>query len=97
MTLASLQRSRETIVLAHIDAEQRGDWLAALETFHHPRYEITPTGEVFDGDEEVLAFYRESAGAFPEISFQTRGLCSAESAVIHEAVMTAQHRGAWSA
>jgi steroid delta-isomerase-like uncharacterized protein len=95
MTPESLQRSRERIVLAHIDAEQRGDWVGALETFHHPRYEITPTGEVFDGEEEVLGFYRESASAFPEISFQTRALYSAETAVIHEAVMTAQHRGAW--
>jgi|RhiMethySRZTD1v2_1073278.scaffolds.fasta_scaffold77400_1 steroid delta-isomerase-like uncharacterized protein len=92
---AALARERDRIVRAHIEAEQRGDWDAALATFRHPRYEITPTGEFHDGAEAVREFYRESARAFSELSFETRGLYHAGATVVHEVVFTATHTGAW--
>jgi steroid delta-isomerase-like uncharacterized protein len=91
----SLRRAREQVVLDHLAAEQRGDWDAALATFQHPRYELTPTGEVHDGADEVLRFYRESAVAFPKLAFETRGIYQSDTAVIHEAVLEARHAGAW--
>ncbi len=38
-----------------------------LATFNgHPRYEIMPTGQVFDGDDEVMGYYRMTRTAFPD-------------------------------
>jgi steroid delta-isomerase-like uncharacterized protein len=92
---ALLRRERERLVRAHFEAEQRGDWPAALATFHRPRYEITATGEVHDGPEEVSRFYGESAQAFPDLSFETRAIYHADTAVLHEAVFHATHLGSW--
>ncbi len=90
------RRAREEIVRAHVDAEMRGDWAAALATFHRPRYEIVATGEVHEGASAVSAFYAESERAFAELRFETRGLYVAESGeVLHEAVLGAVHAGAW--
>src|SRR6187399_616600 len=60
---SGLARERDRVVRAHIDAEERGDWGAALETFRHPRYEVVPTNEVHDGADAVHDFYQESARA----------------------------------
>lgn len=94
-TDSALARERDRVVRAHIDAEQRGDWNAALETFRRPRYEVTPTDEVHDGADAVNQFYRESADAFGDLSFETRGLYHAGAAVVHEVVFQATHTGAW--
>ena len=90
-----LARERDRIVRTHIEAEQRGDWDAALATFRHPRYEINATGEVRDGAEAVRQFYRESAHAFGNLAFETRGIHHAGAAVVHEVVFSATHTGDW--
>jgi predicted ester cyclase len=90
-----LARERDRVVRAHIDAEQRGDWSAALETFRRPRYELVPTDEVHDGADAVHGFYLESARAFPDLSFETRALYHAGTAVVHEVVFKATQQGAW--
>jgi steroid delta-isomerase-like uncharacterized protein len=92
---STLQRERERVVRAHVDAEQRGDWEAALATFDQPRYEVTATGEVHEGADGVMRFYRESARAFPEMTFETRALYHGEPVVIHEVVLEAVQHGAW--
>jgi hypothetical protein len=39
-----------------------------LATFNgHPHYEIVPTGQVFDGADEVMGYYRTSRAAFPDL------------------------------
>ena len=37
-----------------------------MATFDHPRYEIVPTGDVFDGQEEVERYFETSRAAFPD-------------------------------
>ena len=32
---------------------------AVIATFKHPRYELVPVGEIFDGEAEVRRYYRE--------------------------------------
>jgi predicted ester cyclase len=90
-----LARERDRVVRAHIDAEQRSDWNAALETFRRPRYEVIPTDEVHDGADAVSSFYQESARAFPDLSFETRALYHAGDAVLHEVVFQATQQGGW--
>jgi steroid delta-isomerase-like uncharacterized protein len=91
----TLARERARIVGAHVEAEQRGDWDAALKTFRHPRYEVSATGEIHDGADAVAGFYRESAHAFGDLSFETRGVYHAGDVVVHEVVFRATHAGQW--
>ena len=55
-----LQRARQAILDAHSAAETRHDLDAVIATFHHPRYEIVPTGEVFDGEEAVRRYHGQN-------------------------------------
>jgi limonene-1,2-epoxide hydrolase len=57
--IADLQAHREQLLLAHVEAENNNDVDAVIATFAHPRYELVPTAEIFDGDEEVRRYYRE--------------------------------------
>ena len=60
------QRRLETIS-EHMDTEVTQEFDRTLATFNgHPRYEIMPTGQVFDGDEEVMGYYRMTRTAFPD-------------------------------
>jgi steroid delta-isomerase-like uncharacterized protein len=86
---------RERIVKEHVAAEEAGDWAAALATFGRARYEIMPTGEVYDGAEDVMRLYSETAAAFPRIQFETRAFYAAGEAILHEATFSATHAGTW--
>ena len=61
-------RSRRLEVLEeHFRSEVDHDWDACLATFNgHPRYEIMATGQVYDGDDEVLEYHRNQRIAFPD-------------------------------
>ena len=45
--------TRERIVREHMESENRHEFDVTMATFEHPRYEIVPTGEVYDGADEV--------------------------------------------
>jgi len=55
---AAVRRKREEIVREHMDSENRHEFDATLETFHHPRYELIATGDVYDGPEESATISR---------------------------------------
>ena len=61
-----VRAAREALVREHMESENRHDFDATIDTFAHPRYEIVPTGEVFDGEEEVRGYYEETRTAFPD-------------------------------
>jgi hypothetical protein len=52
-----LRERREQLVREHMESENTHDFDVTLETFEHPRYEIVPTGEVYDGADEVNRYY----------------------------------------
>jgi steroid delta-isomerase-like uncharacterized protein len=62
----SLRKRRERQVLEHMDSENRQEFDDTLETFEHPRYEIIPTGDVYDGAQEVAEYYRSTRTTFPD-------------------------------
>src|SRR5690349_18408511 len=49
--MTDLQQRREAIVREHMDSENVQDFDTTIHTFGHPRYELIPTGDVFDGEE----------------------------------------------
>lgn len=89
----SLRAKREEIVREHMESENRLDFDATLETFEHPRYELIGTGEVFDGAEEVGAYYEETRKAFPDQRNELLELHHADDAVIAEFVLRGTHSG----
>ena len=63
-----LRGAREATVREHMESENRHDFDTTIGTFSHPRYEICATGDVFDGEEEVRAYFAETRRAFPASS-----------------------------
>jgi hypothetical protein len=55
---SGLFQHREAIVAAHMDSEVRHDFEQTITTFSHPRYEVVPTGEVFEGEEALRQLLR---------------------------------------
>jgi steroid delta-isomerase-like uncharacterized protein len=88
-----LREKREAIVREHMESENRHEFDATLETFEHPRYEIVPTGDVFDGPEEVSRYFEETRTAFPDQRNELIALHHADDAVIAEFTLRGTHRG----
>jgi steroid delta-isomerase-like uncharacterized protein len=85
--------AREAIVREHMDSENRHDYDATLATFGHPRYEIVPSGVVYDGEEEVREYFRFTRTAFPDQRNELIALHHADDAVIVEFDLKGTHTG----
>jgi len=88
-----LREARERIVREHMESENRHDFDVTLATFHHPRYEIVPTGDVYDGPEEVARYFAESRAAFPDQRNRLIALHHADDAVVAEFELLGTHEG----
>jgi steroid delta-isomerase-like uncharacterized protein len=88
-----LREKREALVREHMESENRHEFEATLETFEHPRYEIVPTGDVFDGPEEVSRYFAETRAAFPDQRNELIALHHADDAVIAEFTLRGTHEG----
>ncbi|OBG40399.1 hypothetical protein A5673_10765 [Mycobacterium sp. E3198] len=85
----ALRRTREELVLRHVAAENARDLEAAMATFTHPRYEIIPTGMVFDGDEAVRAMLMQQWADLPMLQYSAEALYHGEDGLIVETRTTA--------
>lgn len=92
-TQASLRARREAVVREHMESENRHDFDATIATFAHPRYEIVPTGDVFDGEEAVRGYFAASRGAFPDQRNELKAMHHADDAVITEFDLLGTHLG----
>jgi steroid delta-isomerase-like uncharacterized protein len=90
---AELRATRERIVLEHMESENRHEFDVTMGTFHHPRYEIVSTGDVYDGEQEVAAYFAESRAAFPDQRNELIELHHADDAVIVEFWLRGTHEG----
>ena len=88
-----LRDRREAIVREHMESENRHEFDVTLDTFEHPRYEIIPTGEVYDGREEVSGYYQTTRAAFPDQRNELIALYHADNAVIVEFWLRGTHEG----
>jgi predicted ester cyclase len=96
MTAADHQGLRERrleTVRRHMASENELDFASTLATFDHPRYELVATGQVFDGPEEVSAYYRSSRAAFPDQRNDNVVLTYAEDTVVAEFDLSGTHLG----
>src|SRR5688572_27271655 len=63
---ADLRQTRERIVREHMESENRHELDVTMRTFHHPRYELIASGDVYDGEAEVQRYFDETRSAFPD-------------------------------
>jgi len=92
-TTAELRDTRERIVREHMDSENRHQFEVTMRTFHHPRYELIGTGDVYDGEAAVAAYFDETRGAFPDQTNELIALHHADDAVIAEFWLRGTHLG----
>jgi steroid delta-isomerase-like uncharacterized protein len=90
---APLRRTRESIVREHMNSENRHEYDATMDTFHHPRYELLGPGYVYDGVEEVRDYFEETRLAFPDQRNEPLALHHSDDAVLVEAVIRGTHTG----
>lgn len=90
-------RSRRLAVLEeHFASEVAKEFDRTLATFAgHPRYEIMATGQVYDGDDEVLAYHRNQRTAFPDQRHDGVHFHFADDAVIAEFDLLGTNLGAF--
>ena len=64
---ADLRAARLAVLEEHFASEVEHRFEDTLATFGgRPHYEIFATGQVFDGDDEVMGYYRTTRTAFPD-------------------------------
>ena len=88
-----LRERREAIVVEHMESENHHDFDTTLGTFGHPRYEIIPTGDVYDGAEQVSRYFEDTRTAFPDQRNELIELRHADDAVIVEIWLKGTHTG----
>ncbi len=88
-----LRAEREHVVRTHMESENALDFATTMSTFAHPRYEIIPTGAVYDGREAVEGYFRDSRAAFPDQRNELIALHHTDDAVIVEFWLRGTHRG----
>src|SRR3954467_12196161 len=89
----ALRARREAVVREHMESENRHEFDVTMATFDHPRYEIVPTGDVYDGDEEVARYFAETRAAFPDQRNELIRMYHAADAVIVEFDLKGTHEG----
>jgi steroid delta-isomerase-like uncharacterized protein len=67
-----------------MESENRMDFTATLATFRHPHYEIIPTGDVYDGVDQVNGYYTASRTTFPDQRNEVHAVHHADDGVIVE-------------
>jgi len=92
---AALREKREEIVVEHMESENRHEFDVTLDTFDHPRYELIGTGDVYDGPEEVAAYFEETRTAFPDQRNELIAMHHSDDAVIVEAMLYGTHGGSF--
>ena len=77
----------------HMESENRHEFDTTIDTFHHPRYEIVPTGDVHDGEDAVRAYFAETRNAFPDQRNELIELHHMEDGVAAEFILRGTHEG----
>lgn len=94
MSEKSLAERRMHRVRGHMQSEIVHDFEATIATFDHPRYELYGHGQVFDGAEAVMGYFKTSRTAFPDQANEVISLKAADDSVFVEFWLTGTHKGA---
>jgi steroid delta-isomerase-like uncharacterized protein len=85
MVSHDLRQRRLEVIKEHMETEVTQEFDRTLATFDgHPHYEIMATGQIFDGYDEVMRYYRTTRTAFPDQRHDNVRYHIADDAVIVE-------------
>ena len=93
-TTDDVRARREAAVREHMESENRHDLVATMATFSHPRYELIPSGDVYDGVDEVNTYFARSRGAFPDQRNELIALRHLDDGILVEFDLLGTHLGA---
>jgi steroid delta-isomerase-like uncharacterized protein len=93
MTSPDLRARREAVIVEHMESENTHEYDVTMATFAHPRYEIIPTGDVFDGRERVEQYFHETRTAFPDQRNQLIAMHHADQSIVVEFILLGTHLG----
>ena len=79
-----LHRRREELVMRHVAGENDRDLEAIMATFALPRYEIVPTGMVFDGDEQVRQMILRQWDELPRLRYSAEAIFHSADGLVVE-------------
>jgi len=88
-----LRAQREACVRQHMQAENVHDFDAVIDSFSHPRYELIPSGAIYDGEIAVREYFRETRTAFPDQRNELIALRHVDDGVVVEFWLLGTHRG----
>tara|TARA_R110000850_G_scaffold793_1_gene4619 strand:- start:1284 stop:1715 length:432 start_codon:yes stop_codon:yes gene_type:complete len=92
--MSDLEQRRLRTVRDHMALEISHEWDAVIDTFAHPRYELYGNGAVFDGEEQVRAYFALSRTPFPDQANEVIAIGAAgEDMVLVEFWLTGTHLG----
>ena len=89
----NLAKRRIETVKRHMALEITHEWDAVIATFDHPRYEMYGTGQVFDGEEAVRAYFAASRTPFPDQGNEIISIAHGGDTVLVEFWLTGTHLG----
>ncbi|HEY7946582.1 MAG TPA: ester cyclase [Acidimicrobiales bacterium] len=90
---AGLRDRQVAVVREHMASENESRFDDTLATFAHPRYELIGTGQVYDGVDEVKAYYAASRAVFPDQRNEVRSIHGADDTVVVEFDLLGTHTG----
>lgn len=90
---ADLRAWREAVVRDHMESENVHDFDRTIGTFSHPRYELIPSGAVFDGEDEVRRYYAVSRASFPDQRNEPIAFHHTDDGVLVEFWLMGTHTG----
>src|SRR6201998_1291824 len=94
MITDELRQRRLAVIEEHMSPEVTKEFDRTLATFNGPpHYEIMATGQVFDGDDEVMGYYRTTRTAFPDQRHENVHFHVTEDAGITELHLLGTHLG----
>jgi hypothetical protein len=88
-----LAAQRIETVKRHMALEITHEWDAVIATFEHPRYEMYGSGQVFDGEAAVRAYFAASRTPFPDQGNEIIAIAAADNTVLVEFWLTGTHLG----
>ena len=74
-----------------MESENALDFDRTIATFAQPRYELIGTGDVFDGEAEVRAYYARTRADFPDQRNENSVLRSTDDGVVVEFDLLGTH------
>ena len=90
-----LRQKRNSVVIQHVEAENRHDVDASIATFHSPRYQVFPMGIIHDGKQAVGELLSGMFKGFPDFTVDIVKTHHSDDAVILEVRMKGTHLGDW--